>query len=864
MKAVFYCCFLAATCFGWSRAGLTEEVEQLLNAGDQLNFNGATDLIILLGSTGVGKSTLSKFIAHNPSLQVVKVGSSYVFTDNGTISTVTSKSMTLLPNIYKDAETGEILVDCPGFSDTREPKFEIAASFFVKKVLEYAKRVKIILVENHFSLTEGADRFGLKRLLKHVSELMPNVNHFRGSMVLIATKVINQGISDEEEKADIMTFISNFAGDLRNDISTHMQNASIQRNTENLLKALNVINSDGSGTNLALFRKPNKGGSPWESPILTKCYTDIRDLIFQRTPWLDNTNQRYQYTLTTDSIVFIKDHLVPNNNKNTMAELSRIVNAFTAGVDAKLNVPNLKVGQKIQLGTGLKDQFKTTVANVRSLMDLSKVGIELSKIVPLSNINHQEMEKIVFRTQFFNDVGGIDSNLFLTEAKKRLSKAETDLGNVETFYTFLQGLELNLDTYSPQSVRNTAIKQVSKSSFSNFIFDASKQHITVDNKNQLLAIPLTDYMVNDLNQVLHAALDFTVNIAHNQQTKHLVIEGRNLMASEVNAKLGAYPGISSLTLVAAKNIFLDQNLALVNAHVNIVAPKVHVVGTREIALLGSEAGAFPGKAADSPTPGVPGSGGHAGYPGANAGSFVLVSLDVLNPAQLTVKSVGGRGGRGQNGGNGRVGVASDYPSIGELIMGSSQEIDNFVRGQGFGVERNGDYMIAINQKQNVVPSSGGAGGAGGPGGRAGNIFIKVRNQASGNLIKLAQIGGNQGEGGDGGAGGPGVSQCARKHFLCRVNEVNGRCGPWYRRRGCVVHRDYRCIPSNLDNCGNYPNAAVGPKGGSAIGAQASYPLAPIAFGQLWHNMNERVAAYQQVGADYNDLQQYAQHSVNKS
>ena len=864
MKVALYCCFLAVTCIGGSTAGLTEEVEQLLNAGDQLEFNGATDLIILLGSTGVGKSTLSKFITHNPSLQVVKVGSSYVFTDNGTISTVTSKSMTLLPNVYRDTETGQILVDCPGFSDTREPKFEIAASFFVKKVLEYAKRVKIVLVENHFSLTEGADRFGLKRLLKHVSELMPNVNHFRGSMVLVATKVINQGISDEEEKTDIMTFISNFAGDLRTDISNHQQNASVQRNTENLLKALNAINSDGTGTNLALFRKPNKGGSPWESPILAKCYNDIRDLIFQRTPWLDNTNQRYHYTLTTDSIVFIKDHLVPNNNKNAMDELSKIVDVFTSGADAKLKDPNINVVQKIKLSSGLINDFKKTVESVRSLPELSSVGSELSKIVALPNIDHKVMAKLVFKTQFFNDVGGINSNVFLAEAKKRLSRAQAALGNVIIFYQFLQGLETHLDTFGPQSVRHSAIKQVLKSDFGNFIFEASKQHIAVANKEQLLAIPLTDYMVNDLNRILQAALAYPVNIVHTQQTKHLLVEARNVLASDVNAKLGAYPGLSSLTIIAAKNFFLDQNLALVNTHVNIVAPRVQVIGTREINLVGSDAGPFPGKAADSPTPGVPGTSGHAGYPGANAGNFVLVALDVIGPAQLTVKSVGGRGGRGQNGGNGQVGVASGYPPMGEIIMGSSQDVDNFIRNQGFGLERNGHHIIAINQKENVLPSSGGAGGAGGPGGRAGNIFIKVRNQASGTPIKLVQIAGNQGEGGDGGVGGVGVSQCARKHFSCRVHEERGSCGKWYRRKTCVKSTDYRCGPINLDNCGNFPNAASGGKGGSGIGAQASYPLAPIFFNQLWHSMNERVAPYQPLGADYNDLHQYAQHAVNKN
>jgi GTP-binding protein EngB required for normal cell division len=864
MKAAVYWYFLAVTCIGRSTAGLTEEVEELLNAGDQLEFNGATDLIIILGSTGVGKSTLAKFITKNPSLQVIKSGHSYVFIDNGTISTVTSKSMTLLPNVYRDEETGQILVDCPGFSDTREPKFEIAASFFIKKVMEYAKRVKIILAENHFSLMDGADRFGLKRLLKHVSELMPNVNHFRGSMVLIATKVINQGLTDEEEKSDIMSFISNFAGDLRNDISSHQSNASFQRNTGNLLRALNVINNIGSGTNLALFRRPIEGGSPWESTNLARCYSYIRDLIFQRMPWLDNSNQRYHYTLSTDSIVFIKENLVPNNNKNVMAELTTIVDLFIAGADVNITDSKLSVVEKIQIINGLQNNFVNTVKNMRILPDLSNVGIELSKIMDLPNIDYSQMPKLVFKTQFFNDVGGIDSNIFLTEAKKRLSRAETALESKKIFYKFLQDVEVQLDTFGPQSVRHTSIKQVLKSELKNFIFEASKQNIALENKEQLLTLPVTDYMVNDLNRILHAALAYPINIVHNQQTKHLLVEARNVFASDVNAKLGAYPGLTSLTIIAAKNVFLEENLMIVKTHVNIIAPKVQVIGTREINLKGSNAGPFPGKAANSHSFGVPGADGHAGYPGGNAGNFVLVALNVIDPSKLTVKSFGGNGGRGQDGGNGRVGVASSYPPIVDIIMDTPQDVESFIHSQGFDLDINGNHIIVINQKENVKPSRGGTGGVGGPGGRAGNIFIKVQNQTSGAPIKLVQRAGNQGEGGDGGVGGVGLSKCARKHFLCNIYEERGPSDIWQMRTTRIISKDYRCVPTKLDNCDKNPDAAGGGKGGSAIGLQDSYQLVQIFFDQLWHSMNERVAPYQPIGDDYKDLHQYAQKVVNKN
>ncbi|XP_059489999.1 uncharacterized protein LOC132205134 [Neocloeon triangulifer] len=855
-------CVLAVACCEKTK---TEEVEELLNAGDQLDLGTSKDLILLIGSTGVGKSTLSKFLTHNPSLQSTKVGSSYVFIDNGTISTITSKSMTLLPNVYQDKDTGLIIVDCPGFSDTREPKFEIAASYFVKQVLEYAKKLKIILAENHFSLTEGADRFGLKRLLKHVSELIPNIERFRGSLALIATKVINQGIPDEEEKADIMTFMNNFATDLRNDLANQKQNATLYKTNEGILRALEVIYGDGSGSNLALFRKPNKAGSPWESSLLQKCYADIRSLIFETTPWIDNTNQVYHYTLTTDSIVFIKDHLVPNNNRNVMAEVNKILSLFLAGIEAKISSSAISVDQKIQTVNSLKSQYSNVLGQLVTVKDLVALSENLSKVSSIQGTDPKVLERLVFKAQFFNDVGGVDIRQFVSEVRKEATKTDKRLGDISQFYQFLQTLKLKLEEYSPQFVRQSSFRHITKADFKDFIFDASKFNIEFGNKNQILSIPLTDYMIADLNQVLSTSLNYIVNYVHDPQSKHLLIEARNLLTSEINNKIGAYQGVETVTIIAAKKIFVDQNLALINANLNFIAPVIEVINdNKEIKLFASDAGPFPGKAADSNALTVPGAGGHAGYPGSNAGNFLLLANDVIKPDLLTVTSVGGRGGRGQNGGNGRNGVASGYPTVGAVILSNANDVDNHIRNQGFGVERSGDYLVVINQRENVLPSSGGDGGAGGAGGRPGHIMVKVKNHASGNLIKTAQVIGTQGEGGDGGIGGVGMSQCARKHYGCTNHELRGRCGPWYRRRGCTTGWEYKCFPQNLDNCGNYPNGSTGNKGTSHVGTQPNHPLKPYAYGQLWHQLNERVGPYQSLGNEYSELYQYAQNAIDRS
>ncbi|CAB3372594.1 Hypothetical predicted protein [Cloeon dipterum] len=372
-------------------------------------------------------------------------------------------------------------------------------------------------------------------------------------------------------------------------------------------------------------------------------------------------------------------------------------------------------------------------------------------------------------------------------------------------------------------------------------------------------------MITDLNKVLATSLNYQVNYHHNQQTGELLVEARNLLISEINGKLPAYAGLNSITLVAAKRIFVDQKLTVVNSHLNVIAPSIEILDNpKEILMQGSNAGPYPGKAADSQTLTVPGNEGHAGYPGNNAGNILLLANDVIRPDLLTLRSVGGSGGRGQNAGNGRDGVASSYPSIGAVIMGSAGEVDQHVRNHGFEVHRAGDYMVASSKKENVLPSNGGNGGAGGPGGRPGHIVVKVKNHASGNLVKTAQVVGPQGEGGDGGVGGTGMAQCARKHYSCVSHEIRGKCGKWYRRKSCTKGWEYRCFPQNLDMCDKYPNGSAGNKGTSVEGTQPNHPLKPIAYGQIWHYLNERIGPFQQIGNEYNELYQYAQNAVDKS
>lgn len=60
-------------------------------------------------------------------------------------------SMTFFPNQWT-SPTGECFYDCPGFNDSRGPTYDIAKSYFLKKLATSAKSLKVIFIGDFMTL----------------------------------------------------------------------------------------------------------------------------------------------------------------------------------------------------------------------------------------------------------------------------------------------------------------------------------------------------------------------------------------------------------------------------------------------------------------------------------------------------------------------------------------------------------------------------------------------------------------------------------------------------------------------------------------------------------------------------------------
>jgi energy-coupling factor transporter ATP-binding protein EcfA2 len=140
-----------------TREDSQNEIYQLISDGEKkIDGNSFKEVILFVGITGSGKTTLTQFLAgDNDKLFSVAVDEEtadetgeFLIIDNDKISNSTITSKTLYPEAIVDADTHEVLVDCPGFSDTRSTNYDIAATIFTKYLIDNVNAVKVVLVVN--------------------------------------------------------------------------------------------------------------------------------------------------------------------------------------------------------------------------------------------------------------------------------------------------------------------------------------------------------------------------------------------------------------------------------------------------------------------------------------------------------------------------------------------------------------------------------------------------------------------------------------------------------------------------------------------------------------------------------------------
>lgn len=217
---------------------LTKIETSLTSFGDEIH---GKDLIMVLGNTRSGKSTLVNYLLGTPLMgvqsgrmefRIKKKGES-----NGPSIGQGSLSHTTIPQVYRvPGQENMAFVDPPGFEDNRGVVQDILNALCINQI-KYARSIKFVLVSDIVDITADCIR-NFTSSLQHIQNLISNFDCLQRSFCLILTKDWNNHTHEE-----IVTILTN-------------KILNVDINMDKILVTKFTQNKDSIG----LFRQPDTAG----------------------------------------------------------------------------------------------------------------------------------------------------------------------------------------------------------------------------------------------------------------------------------------------------------------------------------------------------------------------------------------------------------------------------------------------------------------------------------------------------------------------------------------------------------------------------------------------------------------------------
>lgn len=168
-----------------------EQTFKLINEGKRLLdvslLNTQSQVVLVIGQTGVGKSTLINYLSgaeliYNSDFDYLEVKNQVgkIAVGHG------AESMTTVPNQWHDREHSLTYWDCPGFEDTKGSEQDIANAFYVQRLFQNAF-IKLLVVVQASSFDDKRGS-AFTQLIGKLASLLNNFSHFSQAITLVVSK----------------------------------------------------------------------------------------------------------------------------------------------------------------------------------------------------------------------------------------------------------------------------------------------------------------------------------------------------------------------------------------------------------------------------------------------------------------------------------------------------------------------------------------------------------------------------------------------------------------------------------------------------------------------------------------------------
>jgi energy-coupling factor transporter ATP-binding protein EcfA2 len=189
------------------KAGMQTVNAKLESDFQRLRDLAYTQVVIALGRTGSGKSTLINFLADKHLVAGKEDGAWKIDVEDpleGIEPGHESASKTTEPSFWYDQATSTVYFDCPGLGDTRDERYDIVNMYAINRLFEKLRGVdiKFLIPLTESSIQARSDEF--QRTMNILGESFPDViDSFGQASGLVVTRQrdsVRQDVSDKLNK----------------------------------------------------------------------------------------------------------------------------------------------------------------------------------------------------------------------------------------------------------------------------------------------------------------------------------------------------------------------------------------------------------------------------------------------------------------------------------------------------------------------------------------------------------------------------------------------------------------------------------------------------------------------------------------
>ncbi|XP_031630370.1 uncharacterized protein LOC116345275 [Contarinia nasturtii] len=260
-----------------------------------------TNVTILIGITGHGKSTVARILINDTQLnssEYVSGGQEYAIKDaSNKISDVseTTESHTTIPEFLYDPENNLSFYDCPGFDDTRQVEYDLAISYAINRIMRAVNFVKFAFVIEQESVKPTGDRKKFPNFLEYVVSLLPNLDRFENSFMLIANKV-QSTTDDDKEIEKVLKFLRDALPRLPK-----------YKNYDSRMTS--IVNALLKHNNIAIVRRPSQAGPTMHDENISNERNFIANVIKEKLEFIPAKDLKIGMSLSAEAKVAINEAL---------------------------------------------------------------------------------------------------------------------------------------------------------------------------------------------------------------------------------------------------------------------------------------------------------------------------------------------------------------------------------------------------------------------------------------------------------------------------------------------------------------------------------------------------------------------------